>query len=631
MLRVLALLLLAVPALAQPAPTRSHAVTILGTPALPADFPYFPYVNPAAPKGGEAVFGMSGSFDGFNPFILRGNSAYGLGASWQPGVGGTAAGSAGGHVWESLLTGSANETATGYGLLAATVEVPADGMWIAFEIRPEARWADGKPVLASDVAWTFKTMMEKARPSYRTIYADVQDCVAEGERRVVFHFKTNENRDLPLIVGGMSVLPEHWWATRDFSRPLTEPPLGSGPYRVERFDLGRTVTYARRPDWWAKDLPIGLGFHNLDRVRMEYFGDSTVLFEAFKAGQIDYRQENISKQWATGYDFAAVKSGLVVKQDLEHRLPIGIQGWIMNTRRTVFRDPRVREALGQVWDFEWTNRNLFYEAYVRSSSYFGNTAQEAKGLPDPAETALLAPFRDSLPPALFTEPFAVPVTDGSGNNRDGLRRALALLKDAGWTVRDRKLVNAAGEQMAFTILLNEPSLERIALPFVQWLGRLGIDAKVRTVDRAQFERLTDDFDYDMTTMIYPGSDLPGNELRDSYTCEGAKTPGGSNLLPGGGRPGGARGAGDQPRRPGDRRAGAGPGAAARLVPDPALPQQDVPHRHLGPLRPPGAADPRRLRAGQLVDRPGQGGARGRRAGRQVSFLPPLPEGEEAVS
>ena len=529
MLRVLALLLLAVPALAQPAPTRGHAVTILGTPALSADFPYFPYVNPAAPKGGEAVFGMTGSFDGFNPFILRGNSAYGLGASWQPGVGGTAAGSAGGHVWESLLTGSANETATGYGLLAATVEVPADGMWIAFEIRPEARWADGKPVLASDVAWTFRTMMEKARPSYRTIYADVQDCVAEGERRVVFHFKTNENRDLPLIVGGMSVLPEHWWATRDFTRPLTEPPMGSGPYRVERFDLGRTVTYARRPDWWAKDLPAGIGFHNLDRVRLEYFGDPTVLMEAFKAGQIDYRQENISKQWATGYDFAAVKSGLVVKQDLEHRLPIGIQGWIMNTRRTVFRDPRVREALGQVWDFEWTNRNLFYEAYVRSSSYFGNTAQEAKGLPDPAETALLAPFRDSLPPALFTEPFTVPVTDGSGNNRDGLRRALALLKDAGWTVRDRKLVNAAGEQMAFTILLNEPSLERIALPFVQWLGRLGIDAKVRTVDRAQFERLTDDFDYDMTTMIYPGSDLPGNELRDSFTCEGATTPGGSNL------------------------------------------------------------------------------------------------------
>ncbi len=534
MLRALALLLLAAlahpdPAQAQPAITRSHAITILGTPTLPAGFPRFPYVNPDAPKGGEAVFGMVGSFDGFNPFILRGNAAIGTGASWQPGVGGTAAGSAGGHVWETLLVGSADEAATGYGHLAATVEMPADRMWIAFEIRPEARWADGRPVLASDVAWTFRTLMEKARPSYRIVYSDVQDCVAEGERRVVFHFKTNENRNLPLIVGGMGILPEHWWATRDFSRPLTEAPLGSGPYRVERFDLGRSVTYARRPDWWAKDLPTGIGFHNLDRVRIEWFRDPTVLMQAFKAGQIDYRQENISKEWATGYDFPAVRTGLVRKQDLEHRLPIGIQGWVMNTRRAVFKDVRVREALGQVWDFEWTNRNLFYGAYVRSTSYFGNTDQEAKGVPDAAEAALLAPFRDGLPPALFTEPFTVPSTDGSGNNRDGLRRALALLKEAGWTVRDRKLVNEAGEQMMFTILLSDPSLERIGLPFVQWLGRLGIEAKLRTVDPAQFQRLTEEFDYDMTTTIFPGSDLPGNELRDSYTCEAAKASGSSNM------------------------------------------------------------------------------------------------------
>ncbi len=530
MLRALLVLLLAAaPAYAQAPVTRSHALTILGTPALPADFPHFPYVNPEAPKGGEAVFGMTGSFDGFNPYILRGNSAFGLGASWQPGVGGAAPGTAGGHVWESLLVGSADESDTGYGLLAGTIETPADHMWIAFEIRPEARFADGSPVLASDVAWTFKTLLEKGRPSFRVAFSDVVDCVAESERRVVFHFKTNENRDLPLLVGGMSVMSEKWWSTRDFTRPLTEPPMGSGPYRVERFDLGRSVTYVRRPDWWAKDLPIGIGFHNLDRVRLEYFGDSTVLFEAFKAGQIDYREENISKQWATAYDFSAVKNGLVTKQNIEHHLPVGIQGWVMNTRRAVFGDARVREALGQVWDFEWTNRNLFYNAYVRTTSYFGNTPQEAKGVPDAAETALLEPFRKTLPPALFTEPFTLPVTDGSGNNREGLRKALGLLKDAGWTVKDRKLVNANGEQMQFTILLDQPDLERIALPFVQWLGRLGIDTKVRTVDRAQFERLTDDYDYDMTTMIYPGSELPGNELRDEFTCEGAKTPGGSNL------------------------------------------------------------------------------------------------------
>ncbi len=534
MLRCLLLLLLfvALPAQAQVVPgtaTRSHALTILGTPALPADFPYFPYVNPQAPKGGEAVFAMVGSFDGFNPYILRGNAAIGTGASWQPGVGGTAAGAAGGHVWETLLVGSADEVATGYGHLAETIELAPDRMWVAFELRPEARFSNGTPVTAADVAWTFKTLMEKGRPSVRVAYADVQDAVAEGERRVVFHFKSNQNRELPLSVGGLPVLSEKWWSTRDFTKPLTEPPLGSGPYRVEKFDLGRSVTYVRDPNWWARDRPTGIGFHNFDRVRIEYFRDPTIAMQAFKAGQIDYRQENISKEWATGYDFPAVRDGLVRRDEIEHHLPVGIQGFVMNTRRPMFTDPRVREAMGQVFDFEWMNKNLFFSTYVRSHSYFGNTAQEATGLPDAAEQALLAPFRDKLPPDLFTEPFHVPATDGSGNNREGLRRALALLKDAGWTVRDRKLVDDAGKQMAFTILLNDPTLERVALPYQQWLQRLGIEVGIRTVDSAQYERLTDDFDFDMTTIIYPGSDLPGNELRDYYSCIGAKTPGGGNL------------------------------------------------------------------------------------------------------
>ena len=521
------LLLLALPVQAET--TRSHAITILGTPALPADFPHFPYVNPNARKGGEAVFAMVGSFDGFNPYILRGNAAIGTGAAWQPGVGGTAAGSAGGHVWETLLVGSADEVATGYGHLAETVEVAADRMWVAFELRPEARFADGTPVTAGDVVWTFKTLMEKGRPSIRVAYGDVQEAVVESERRVVFRFKSNQNRELPLMVGGLPVLSEKWWSTRDFTKPLTEPPLGSGPYRVASFELGRNVAYVRNPDWWARDRPTGRGFHNFDRVRIEYFRDPTIVMQAFKAGQVDYRQENISKEWATGYDFPAVREGLVRRDEIEHRLPIGIQGFVMNTRRGVFSDPRVREAMAQVFDFEWMNKNLFFSTYARSQSYFGNTAQESKGLPDAAELALLAPFRDKLPPVLFTEPFSMPVTDGSGNNRDGLRRALALLKDAGWTVRDRKMVDAAGKQMAFTILLHDPTLERVVLPYQQWLQRLGIEVGIRTVDNAQYERLTDEFDFDMTTLIYPGADLPGNELRDNFSCLGAKTPGGSNL------------------------------------------------------------------------------------------------------
>ena len=512
------------PGLAQQGP--SHAITILGTPALPAGFHNFPYVNPDAPKGGEVVLGMIGSFDGFNPFILRGNAAFGLQSQWQPGVGGTESGSGGGHVWESLLVGSADEVATGYGHLAQSIEVAADKLSVAFEIRPEARFADGSPVTAEDVVWTYETLMTKGRPGLRVQLADVADAVAEGPRRVVFHFKSAGNRELPLIVGGLPVLPKHWWESRDFTRPLTEPPLGSGPYKVASFELGKTVTYLRDPNWWARDMPTGRGLANFDRVRMEYFRDPTVLFEAFKAGQVDWRQENISKQWITGYDFPAVGRGLVHKEAIAHKLPVGIQGWAFNTRRAQFRDARVREALGQVFDFEWMNKNLFYGVYTRTSSYFGNTAGEATGAADAAEQALLAPFQ--VAPAVL-QPFALAATDGSGNNREGLRRALGLLKDAGWTIKERKLVNAAGEPMKFTILLNDPSLERIALPYQQWLQRLGVEVDVRSVDPAQFERLTDAFDFDMTTMIYPGDDLPGNELRDWFSCAGAKAEGSANV------------------------------------------------------------------------------------------------------
>ena len=532
MIRTLCLLLglVAVPfAAGAQALVRSHGLTILGTPALPPDFHHFPYVNPDAPKGGEVVFGMTGSFDGFNPYILRGNPAYGMGSSWQPGVGGTSSGSAGSHIWESLLVPSADEIDTAYGHLASTIEVAADRMWVAFEIRPEARFADGTPVTAEDVVWTYDTLLAKGRPSFAVQYGDVQDAVAESPSRVVFHFKSNQNRELPLMVGGLPVLPKHWWASRDFTKPLTEPPLGSGPYKVESFELGHTVTYARDPNWWARDRPTGRGLFNFDRVRMEYFRDPTVIFQAFKAGQIDWRQENISKQWATQYDFAAVERGLVHKETIAHKLPLGIQGWIFNTRRTQFKDARVREALAQVFDFEWMNKNLFYGVYERTTSYFGNTENESHGLPDAAEQALLAPFKAGIPPAVYTEPFALAATDGSGNNREGLRRALALLKDAGWTIKERKLIDGQGKQMTFTILLDDPSLERIALPYQQWLQRLGIEVAIRSVDRAQFERLTDDFDFDMTTLIYPGGELPGNELRDEYSCISAKTEGGANI------------------------------------------------------------------------------------------------------
>ncbi len=524
--RILAvLLLLAAPAFGEV----RHALAVLGEPGLPAGFPYFPFVNPDAPKGGTVVFAMTGSFDGFNPYILKGNPAIGLGATWTPGVGGSAAGSAGGHVWESLLVGSADEVGVGYGHLAESVELAPDGLSVAFVIRPEARFADGSAVTAADVVWTFETLLAKGRPSLRVVLADVAGVEADGERRVVFRFKTNTNRDLPLVVGGLPVLPKAWWATRDFSRPLTELPMGSGPYRVEGYELGRSVTYVRRDDWWARDLPTGRGLFNFDRVRVDYYRDLTVAFQAFKAGQADYRQENKAADWASGYDFPAVRDGLVVKMEIPHKVALGAQSFVFNTRRPVFKDVRVREALATLFDFEWLNKTLFLGQYERTNSYFGNSLAESDGVPEGAELALLAPYRDRLPGSVFERPFKQAVTDGSGNNREGLRRALGLLKEAGWTLKDRRLVNAAGEPLAFTFLLNDPGYERFALPYKQWLERVGVDVTIRTVDPAQYQRLVEEYEFDMTSIVFPGSDLPGLELRDSFSCAGGKVAGGDNL------------------------------------------------------------------------------------------------------
>jgi microcin C transport system substrate-binding protein len=503
-------LALASPAMAQ---TRSGAVAILKKPALPADFAYFPYVNPDAPKGGEAVLGAVGTFDSFNPFIVRGSPATDIS-----------------HTYDTLLRDNADEANAGYGHLAQVIEIAADGRSVAFELRPEARFHDGAPVTAEDVAWTFEMLRTHGRPTYRQYYADVQGVTVEGPRRVSFQLKSAANRELPLILGQLVVLPKHWWATRDFTRPLTEIPLGSGPYKVERFELGRTLVMGRVPDYWARDLPTARGQFNFDRRRTEYFRDATVALQAFKAGQIDFRQENIAKEWATAYDFPAMKRGLVKKEEIRHRLPSGMQGFAMNTRREVFKDRRVRQALALVFDFEWANANLFYGAYTRTSSYFSNSDLASSGLPEAAELTLLDRYRDKIPRSIFNHPFQLPVTDGSGNNREELRHALALLREAGWDVKERKLVDANGQQMSFEILLDSPAFERIALPYVQWLGRLGIDAHVRTVDPAQFQRLSDNYDFDMTVVVVAESDSPGSEQLGFWSCAAGKLEGGDNLM-----------------------------------------------------------------------------------------------------
>ncbi len=517
------------PARANESITVSNAISILGKPALPRDFPYFPYVNPEAPKGGEVTLSAIGSFDSFNPFILRGTAEGGTVSPWVVLPGGSGSGPTVGHVWESLLTPSADEIATAYCHICTTVEIPADHKWIAFNLNKQARFSDGVPLTAKDVAWTFKTLLDKGSPSFRIQFADVADVTVESPTRVVFHFKSNENRNLPLIVGGLPVLPEHFFAGRDFTQPLTAAPIGSGPYRVAKFELGRSITYERDPNWWARDLPTGRGTNNFDRVRVEYYRDASVALEAFKAGQVDLRSENIAKNWATAYNFPAMNKGLAIKASIRHHLPTGMQGWAMNTRRPVFTNPLVRQAMAEAYDFQWANKNLFFGEYTRTLSYFSNSDLASSGLPTGDELKLLEPFRAELPPELFTQPFALPVTDGSGNNRPQLKKALALLEKAGWRIKGMKLVDADGRQMEFTILLEDPTFERVALPYAETLKHLGIKVDVRTVDPAQYQHLMDDFDFDMAMIVYPEGDVPGNELRSYFTCASAKAQGSMNL------------------------------------------------------------------------------------------------------
>ncbi len=510
------------------AQVRTDGLTVLGTPALPVGFAHLPYVNPDAPKGGEVTFAQLGAYDGFNPYILRGRADMGVTGSWMPGVGMNPPGATAGHVWESLLQGSADEVATAYCHLCRAVVVAPDRLSVTFTMRPEARFADGTAVTAADVRWSFDTLREKGNPALRVTLSDVLGADVVAPDTVRFRFRTAENRDLPLLVGGLPVFPEHWWQGRDFARPLTEAPMGSGPYRVESFELGRSVTYALRPDWWARDMPTGRGLANFGRVHEEYYRDATVAMQAFRAGAVDVRQENIARQWATGYDFPAVEKGLVRRRSIPHHLPTGMQGIAMNERRPQFADPRVRQALTLAFDFEWENRTLFYGAYARTLSYFSNSDLAATGLPMPGELALLEPYRAQLPPALFTQPFTLPVTSGDGNNRAELRGALDLLHQAGWEVRDRRLVDKDGQPLRLVILLDDPSYERATLPYVAILQRLGVDASVRVVDLPQYVELMNRHDFDMTLVIVPQGDVPGNEERDDWSCEAARTEGSAN-------------------------------------------------------------------------------------------------------
>ncbi len=502
------------PALAKDHAATSHGIAMHGDLKYPSDFSHFDYVNPDAPKGGDVRLATTGSFDSLNGFIVKGRAAAGLGG-----------------IYDTLATSSADEPFTQYGLLAETITVADDRSWVEFTLRKQARWHDGKPVTVEDVIWTFETLLEQGLPFYRFYYGSVDRVEKTADRSVRFIFKDGENRELPLIIGQLSVLPKHYWASRDFSKTTLEPPLGSGPYRVGKFEAGRSITLERVADYWGRDIPVNKGQHNFDTIRYDYYRDSSVMLEALKAGEFDFRAENSSKAWATEYDIPAIKNGRLIKSQFKHQRSAGMQGFIFNTRRDIFSDRRVRQALGYAFDFEWSNKSLFYGLYNRTRSYFENSELAATGLPSADELKILEPFRGRIPDEVFTAAYEPPANDGSGNIRKNLRIAGKLLSQAGWQIKDGKRVHdVTGQELTFEILLNSPLFERIVLPYTQNLKKLGVTVSVRTIDTAQYIRRNRTYDFDVIVRTFGQSLSPGNEQRNYWGSKVADMEGGGNIM-----------------------------------------------------------------------------------------------------
>lgn len=494
---------------------RGHGLAMHGDLKYPADFKHFDYVNPNAPKGGEVRLSGIGGFDSFNIFIIKGNPAQGIG-----------------RIYDTLMVSSADEPFSMYCLVCETIEVPKDRSWVVFNLNPKARWHDGQPITTDDVIWSFNTLFEKGAPFYRFYYGSVAKVEKTGAAGVKFTFKPGENRELPLILGQLPVLPKHYWESRDFAATTLEPPLGSGAYKVKSFDTNRDVVYERVNDYWAKDHPTQRGFDNFDSIRQDYYRDRVVAREAFKAGAFDYWVENSAKEWATAFDIPALRKGTLVKKAIPNKNTQGMQGFVFNMRKRIFQDPRVRRALNYAFDFEWSNKTLFYGQYVRTDSFFDNSELGSSGLPKGKELAILEKFRDKLPKEVFDTVYTNPKTDGSGNIRANLRIANKLLREAGWRVdkNTRKLTHGeTGDVLAFEVLLVSPSMERIVLPFKQNLARLGIEVSVRTVDTAQYQSRVQNFDFDVVTASWGQSESPGNEQRDFWGTDAADRPGSRNL------------------------------------------------------------------------------------------------------
>ena len=490
-----------------------HGLSLFGKPQLPRGFAHFPYVNESAPKGGSVRIAAIGSFDNLNQFTIKGNAAGGLGL-----------------IHDTLMTGSLDEASAGYGLIAEAVKHAADYSSVSFRLNKNARFSDGSPITADDVAFSL-TALKKAHPFYRAYYADVVGYETTNAHEISFRFGQKGNRELPMILGQLPILKKAYWNAegRSLAETTLDIPPVSGAYEIAKVDAGRAITYQRRPDYWAKDLNVNIGKNNIEHVTYVYFGDDTVAFEALKAGEIDFRREFSSRVWATGYDTPAVKSGKMVKETVTLENSAGMQGFVFNLRRPRFDNIHVREALNWAYDFEWTKKNLFYGQYARTSSFFQGSGLAASGSPSKEELALLEPLRDKLPAKTFDPLFENPVSDASGNIRQNLRKARALFEKAGWTIKDGKL-QKNGEVFTIEFLLVQPAFERIVAPYIKNLAKLGIEAKMRSIDPTQYQNRVTNYDYDAVVMRFGQSLSPGNEQRDYWSAAAADRPGGRNYI-----------------------------------------------------------------------------------------------------
>jgi microcin C transport system substrate-binding protein len=510
-----AALLLAVLLTPAAASERKHGLSAFGDLAYPANFEHFAYANPDAPKGGTfSLVGWGGvtTFNSLNNYILKGDAAQGLEL-----------------LFDSLMVPAADEPDAVYGLVAESAEIADDGKSVTFYLRPEAKFADGSPLTADDVVFSFVTLKSKGHPIYHQTLQDVVKAEALDPHTVRYTFTGDLVRDLPLTVAVLPIFSKAYYAMRPFEETTLDPPLGSGPYLIDQVAQGRTVVYRRNPDYWAKDLPVNRGRWNFDKIRFEYFRDRTPAMEAFKAGTYDFREEFTSKVWATEYDFPAIRAGKVKKEVLPDETPSGTQGFFLNTRRQPLKDPLVREALDLAFDFEWSNRNMFYGQYTRTQSFFENSAMKAEGEPSEAERTLMTSLGVPVSDAALGPAYLPAKSDGSGQDRNLLLQAGKLLDEAGWTVKNGVRVNTQGTPLKLEILMFEQAFERIAAPYVKNLKLLGIDASIRMVDPAQYQQRLKDFDFDITTERYQMRNTPGVELRSYFGSAAAKMDGSLNL------------------------------------------------------------------------------------------------------